>query len=128
MKRIAVVAVVMMLSGCAVVDKIPSFWDDNQSRAVIDLRLSIEKVDCTQPQATQVRELLDRVRWFQLYSESKGRQKDVLRVFEPMHKTVAEWNQRVESGADGSKAYCEIKKRVLTQQGRMAAEAVLGRY
>ncbi len=117
------------LSGCAVIDLVPSFWDDNQSRAAIDIRLAVEHIDCSQPQQPQVAHLSHQIRWFQLYSESKGKlQKDVLQVMEPMSKTVAEWSQRVSSGKDASSAYCEIKKKVLTAQSRLAAQAVLGRY
>lgn len=128
-KALTTVAVSLALSGCAALDIVPSFWDDNQSRAAIDIRLAVEHIDCAQPQQPQVAHLSQQIRWFQLYSESKGRlQKDVLRVMEPMNKTVAEWSQRVSAGKDASTAYCEIKKKVLTAQSKLAAEAVLGRY
>lgn len=131
MKRvIAMLIMTAALSGCATVQSwIPSFWDDNQSRSAVDIRLAVERIDCGQPQAPQIDHLNSQIRWFQLYSESKGSlQQDVLRIMAPMKLTVDEWSQRLASGREGSTAYCEIKKKLLTTQSRMAAEAVLGRY
>jgi len=48
----------------------------------------------------------------------------VLRVIEPMQSTVSEWTKRGE----GSRVYCEIKKRLLTQQGERASKVILGRW
>lgn len=129
-KIVTLIAVTVVLTGCAsIMDHVPSFWDDNQSRVATNIRLSVEKLDCTQAQAPQVSELRDQIRWFQLYSESKGSlQKDVLRVMEPMSRTVDEWSKRVSDGVDASKAYCEAKKRIMKSQARLSAQAILGRY
>jgi hypothetical protein len=115
-----------MLSGCATVQNwIPSFWDDNQSAYITDARLSVERINCAEPQTVQVQRLREDLRRFELYSEAKGSlQKDVIRVIEPMQSTVKEWAERGE----GSKTYCEIKKRVLAQQGERAAKVILGRW
>lgn len=51
-------------------------------------------------------------------------QADVLRVVEPIKKTVDEWVARGE----GSKAYCSIKKKLLTQETERAASVILGRW
>ena len=114
------------LSGCAsVVEKIPSFWDDNQSARIINVRQMVEQIDCEKPQFDQVQLVARELRWFELYSESKGsRQHDVIVLVEPMKKTVAAWLERKE----GSKSYCEIKKTLLTTQAKTAAVAVLGRF
>ena len=52
------------------------------------------------------------------------RAKDVLRVVEPINTTLDEWVRRGE----GSKAYCGIKKKLLTQEAARAAEVILGRW
>ncbi len=124
--RILAVLVMFMLGGCAGLEPwIPSFWDDNQAAYITEARLSIEQIRCDQAQAPQVERVHEDLRRFELYSESKGSaQKDVLRVVEPMSKTVNEWQRRGE----GSKTYCSIKKALLTQQGQRAAEVILGRW
>jgi hypothetical protein len=127
MKNIlSMIAVSVMLTGCATVQNwIPSFWDDNQSHYIVSARLQVEKIDCASPQAPQVERVLDQLRQFELYSQAKGSlQKDVLRVIEPMQSTVKEWSQRGE----GSKTYCELKKKLLTQQGERASKVILGRW
>jgi hypothetical protein len=126
MRKLYVVCLVVMLSGCATVQNwIPSFWDDNQSAYITDARLSVERINCAEPQTVQVQRLREDLRRFELYSQAKGSlQKDVIRVIEPMQSTVKEWAERGE----GSKTYCEIKKRVLAQQGERAAKVILGRW
>lgn len=114
------------VTGCATVQSwIPSFWDDNQSAYIITARLSVERINCADPQLAQVRVLAEDLRRFELYSEAKGSlQRDVLRVIEPMQSTVKEWTTRGE----GSKTYCELKKKLLTQQGERASKVILGRW
>jgi hypothetical protein len=127
MKRLlAVLLLSLAVGGCATVQSwIPSFWDDNQSRDIITVRLDVERIDCSQPQAPQVQRLAEDLRRFELYSQAKGTlQKDVLRVIEPMQTTVKEWSQRGE----GSKTYCELKKKLLIQQGERASKVILGRW
>jgi hypothetical protein len=123
---------VVSLSGCAAIDKaktwIPSFWDDNQSAKIVDIRFKSRQIDCTQPQLPQARAIQNDITWFELYSESKGsRQQDVLKLIAPMKETVDDWVKRSEN-KEGSKTYCEIKKKMVEQQSKRAAEAVLGRF
>ena len=132
MKRLAVIVVALMLSGCAALDTvrgwIPSFWDDNQSAKIVDVRLAVDRINCDQPQLAQAQRIRDDLRWFELYSQSKGqRQQDVLRLIKPMQETVDDWYKR-SLDQQGSKAYCEIKKKILQSQGERAASAVLGRF
>lgn len=126
MKILINLFLVLSLSGCATVtDWIPSFWDDNQSRDIITVRLAVERINCAEPQLPQVSQLREDLRRFELYSQAKGTlQKDVLRVIEPMQSTVKEWRDRGE----GSKTYCELKKKLLTQQGERASKVILGRW
>jgi hypothetical protein len=129
MKILIAVIVSLALSGCASVKSwIPSFWDDNQSAKIVDVRLAVDRIDCSQPQLAQAQRVRDDLRWFELYSQSKGwRQADVLRIIKPMQETVEDWYRR-SLDAQGSKGYCEIKKKILQQQSERAAQAVLGRF
>ena len=126
MKIMLAALVAVTLTGCASVQSwIPSFWDDNQSHYITEVRISVERINCAEPQRAQVAALAQDLRRFQLYSEAKGTlQKDVLRVIEPMQTTVKEWQDRGE----GSKTYCEIKRKLLTQQGERASRVILGRW
>jgi len=124
-------AVVFLLSGCAqLTGLIPSFWDDNQSQKIVDLRLAIERIDCKAPQRPQVSRVRDDLEWFRLYSESKGkRQQDVLKLTQPMMETTEDWYKRVSAeGHRDNPIYCDLKKRVMTEQSTRAAKAVLGRF
>ena len=131
MNKILTIFAIVLLSGCAgLTGLIPSFWDDNQSHRIISVRLDIERLDCKAAQKPQVIKIRDDLAWFRLYSESKGgRQADVIALTAPMTDTVEDWYKRVslESHKDNA-IYCDLKKRVLTEQSTRAAKAVLGRF
>ena len=118
----------ILLTGCASISSvIPSFWDDNQSARIVDVRLAVARVDCANalPGVARVR---DDIEWFRLYSASKGAlQKDVLAVIAPMQETAEDWYKRTLTGSP-SKTYCELKKSVMQQQAERAAASVLGRW
>ncbi len=128
-KLLATLSLTVVLSGCAAVtSRIPSFWDDNQSVKIIDVRQSVAQLDCKQPHALQVKRIADNIEWFDLYSESKGlRQTDVRKLIAPMKETVDDFYKRsVEK--EGSPAYCEAKKKIMAAQAEKAAAAILGRF
>lgn len=129
MNKLFIILSAVLLSGCANMYKyIPSFWDDNQSQRIVDVRLAVERLDCEQPHLPQVQKIKDNLDWFVLYSESKGRsQQDVIKLVEPMRATVDDFYKRSQT-QQGSKTYCEIKKKVLREQSQRAAGSVLGRW
>lgn len=129
MKTTILVISTVMLTGCsAILSKIPSFWDDNQSARIIDVRLRAESVNCSEPQLPQIQTIARDLRWFELYSQSKGqRQTDVIKLIKPMQETVREWEERSVK-QEGSKFYCETKKKIVIEQSKRAAEATLGRF
>ncbi len=127
--RYLLISLTVLLTSCSSIKTIvPSFWDDNQSAKIIDARLAIERIDCANNPQIMVSQLRDQLLWFELYSESKGsRQQDVIRVVHPIRETVEDMHKRYNEG-HASKAYCEIKVRILRSQAQTAAEAVLGRF
>jgi hypothetical protein len=133
MKNIIATLALISLTGCSAVSglisKVPSFWDDNQSAKIIDIRQSVEQITCEpDTQLKDASQLFGELQWFRLYSESKGqRQQDVLRIIAPMEETVKDWQKRSQV-KEGSKSYCELKKRTLRLQASRAAESILGRY
>ena len=132
MKRLLVIGMVALLQGCAtfsfqnIKDQIPSFWDDNQSRSVIDIRQSVEKLNCKEPHAPQVKVIKDNIQWFVLYSESKGT-KDVITLVKPMESTVDDFYKR-SLEKQGTEIYCDIKKKILITQSSTVAKTVIGRF
>ena len=129
MRRIATIVLCGLIAGCSsIVGLIPSFNDSNQSAKIIDVRKDVDALDCSQPQAPQVLKIVDDLRWFELYSQSSGvRHNDVIAIIKPMQETADEMYNRVKI-KDGSKAYCEIKKKIMATQAERAAKAILGRF
>jgi hypothetical protein len=129
MKRILLIAAVVALSGCSTIQGwIPSFWDDNQSAKITDVRLTVDRIDCSKDQLAQAAQLRDQLRWFELYSTSKGAlQKDVIKLVKPIQDTTEDWYKR-SLGGQGSVGYCNIKKKILEQQTARAAKGILGRW
>ena len=127
MKKLSVVLFLVLLQGCSTM--LPSFWDDNQSKKIIDVRQSVAHLNCAQSHLPQVKQIHDQLEWFQLYSESKGfLQNDVLAVIKPMQETVEEFYKRSAGKDQGSVPYCEMKKKILIKQSSIAAHAVLARF
>lgn len=130
MKIIIGLIAALAITGCSSIKTVvPSFWDDNQSARIIDVRFQVERMDCGSDRiSAQVSKLRDDLLWFELYSESKGvRQQDVIRVVHPIRETVEDMHKRYSQG-QATQGYCEIKQRILRGQSSRAAEAVLGRF
>jgi len=129
MKLFITFLISVMLTGCANMQTwIPSFWDDNQSARIVDVRLGIDRLNCAGDQLAQITRIRDDLRWFELYSASKGAlQKDVIRLIAPMQATVEDMYTRTSKG-QASAAYCELKRTVMQQQAQRAAAGILGRW
>lgn len=122
-------SILLMLTGCATVQSwIPSFWDVNQSARITDVQLAVDRLDCASDQLIQVTRIRDDLRWFELYSVSKGSvQQDVIKLIQPMQATVEDMHKRNTEGR-GSTVYCELKKRIMQQQASRAAAGIQGRW
>ena len=129
MKLLFTLAISVMLTGCATVSTwIPSFWDSNQSARIVDVRLSIDRLNCAGDQLAQITRIRDDLRWFELYSHSKGSlQKDVIALIAPMQATVEDMYTRTAK-APTSVTYCELKRTIMQQQAQRAAAGILGRW
>ena len=129
MKIFFTLAISVMLTGCATVSTwIPSFWDDNQSARIVDVRLGIDRLNCAGDQLAQITRIRDDLRWFELYSISKGSvQQDVIKLIAPMQATVEDMYTR-SIKAPTSVTYCELKRTIMQQQAQRAAAGILGRW
>ena len=124
-----ILTLTLLLTGCASIQSwIPSFWDANQSARITDVQLAVDRLDCAEDQLPQVSRIRDDLRWFELYSRSKGTvQQDVIKLIAPMQETVEDMYKRNSEGR-GSKAYCDLKRRVMQQQVQRAAAGIQGRW
>ena len=129
MRILPAVILAFVLTGCASIQSwIPSFWDANQSARITDVQLAVDRLDCAGDQLSQVTRIRDDLRWFELYSRSKGTvQQDVIKLITPMQDTVEDMYKRNTEGR-GSKTYCELKRRVMQQQAQRAAAGIQGRW
>ena len=130
MKRLITLLVLSFaLTGCATIQAwIPSFWDDNQSARIVDVRLGIDRLNCAGDQLAQISRIRDDLRRFELYSASKGPlQQDVIKLIAPMQATVEDMYVRNSKG-QGSVVYCELKRTIMQQQAQRAAAGILGRW
>lgn len=129
MKNLIAALAFTMLSGCATIQTwIPSFNDVNQSQKIIDVRMSVDSLDCARSQHVQAVAIQRDLRWFELYSESAGiRNQDVIRIIKPMQESVADFVTRTQQ-QDASRVYCDLKKRALQEQAARAADVILGRF
>lgn len=119
-----ILALALSLSGCALVDKIPSRWDVNQAKVTTDLRQVTHNFDCKGDQRAQLKVIAEQVQWFDLYSESKGT-KDVAKLTATMKDTVKEFQDRAQPV---SPLYCDLKRKIMIQQADIIARAVQGRF
>ena len=130
MKRLITLLVFSFaLTGCANMQAwIPSFWDSNQSARIVDVRLGIDRLNCAGDQLAQITRIRDDLRWFELYSTSKGPlQQDVIKLIAPMQLTVEDMYTR-SIKAPTSVTYCELKRTIMQQQAQRAAAGILGRW
>lgn len=125
----ALILAVALLGGCThIQEMIPSFWDANQSARITDVRLAAEEFDCDRPHLAQIDRIQSNLRWFDLYSESKGpRQTDVRTALKPLNETVSEFRARTVI-SEGSTSYCRLKVTAIRTQAARAASAVQGRF
>jgi uncharacterized protein YceK len=125
MKKLLLILAVVSLSGCAnIVEMIPSRWDVNQAKVTTDLRQSTHNFDCKGDQLAQLKVIAQQVEWFDLYAESKGT-KDVAKLTTVMKGTVTEFQNRPQPV---SALYCDLKKKLMSQQADIIAKTVQGRF
>lgn len=118
-KTVLVLSSALMFSGCSM---IPSFWDDNESYAVAQIRHSVDALECEQKYLPQVNNLVSDIRFLQLYSESKGSD-DLKEMVDPMMETAKGLQKQTENVT-----FCKLKKKQLEKQSAIIADAVMGRF
>jgi len=126
MKKLLLIAVVL-LAGCSTIkDNIPSFWDPNQSKIVTDIQQSARHIDCTGDLKPQLHALFLNVEWYDIYATTKGTA-DMAKLDQVMLATIKEFEDRVAQGPI-SPLYCDMKKKIIVQQADIIATTVQGRF
>ena len=128
MKKLVALSLVFLLSGCAAVGAITSFfpskWDPNEAAAVTDIRQQARQLDCSDPVKLkqQLSSLQSRVQWLELYSDSR-KNEDMIKITKIFDITLKGLADRKES----SKFFCESKVKIMIKESDAIATAAQGR-
>jgi hypothetical protein len=128
MKKLVALSLVVLLSGCAAVGSITSFfpskWDPNEAAAVTDIRQQARQLDCSDPVKLkqQLSSLQARVQWLELYSDSR-KNEDMTKITKVFDITLKGLADREGS----SKFFCESKVKIMIKESDAIATAAQGR-
>lgn len=128
MKRLVALSLVVLLSGCAAVGSISSFfpskWDPNEAAAVTDIRQQARQLDCADPVKLkqQLTTLQSRVQWLELYSDSR-KNEDMTKITKVFDITLKGLADREGS----SKFFCDSKVKIMIKESDAIATAAQGR-
>jgi uncharacterized protein YceK len=128
MKKLVALSLVVLLSGCAAVGSISSFfpskWDPNEAAAVTDIRQQARQLDCSDPVKLkqQLSSLKARVQWLELYSDSR-KNEDMTKITKVFDITLKGLADREGS----SKFFCESKVKIMIKESDAIATAAQGR-
>ena len=119
-RLIAILFISVIITGC---NSIPSFYDDNESKAAVDIQYSVSTLDCRRPHIPQINNLKAKVDWLKLYSTGK-KSNDVLAMVSSMSETVDGFQVKGET----SLVFFSIKKTLLTKQSSNIIDAIMRRF
>ena len=128
MKKLVALSLVFLLSGCAAVGSIASFfpskWDPNEAAAVTDIRQQARQLDCSDPVKLkqQLTTLQSRVQWLELYSDSR-KNEDMTKITKVFDITLKGLADRKEY----SKFFCDSKVKIMIKESDALATAAQGR-
>jgi HAMP domain-containing protein len=120
MKTLAAIAL-LIVSGCSLM---PSKWDQNQARAITDIRQEAGDFDCKGDIPAQLNSIEKHIEWFHLYSDYR-KAKDIDSMVAKLDATVKEFQDRLAKGP-ASQTYCQLKKTVITEQVDIIGHTVGG--
>lgn len=127
-KLLTLITVAFLLSGCAVVASVQSFfpskWDPNEAAAVTDIRQQARQLDCSDPikLKQQLTSLQARVQWLELYSDSR-KNDDMVKIAKVFDITLKGLTDRKEY----SKFFCDSKVKIMIKESDAIAIAAQGR-
>ena len=120
--RVLLLSLVFTLGGCSTLMN-TSFYDSNESKAVVDMWVSVQNLDCASEQSSQqVNGIVDSKNWLKTYSLGKG-SKDVQEMIVIFEKSLDPM-----VGKDMSEGYCNAKKKTLLNQSEKMTRAMMRRF
>lgn len=121
--RVLLLPLVFALGGCSTLMN-TSFYDDNESAAVVDVVMAVKSLDCQSPTVKDdIVYLKFKTDWMYTYSTVKG-SKDIVELIEIFEKTLTGIVDKEEI----SPTYCELKKTSMLKQTELIAEGVMRRF
>ncbi len=112
----------LAVTGCSTISN-TSFYDDNESKAVVDVWVSVQNLDCSSELAPlQVDDIVQSKQWLKTYSTGKG-SKDVLEMVSIFEKSLDGLSGRVFG-----ETYCNLKRKTLINQSEKMTKAMMGRF
>lgn len=126
MKKLFLIPVIALsMSGCsALLNEVPSFYDDNESKGVVDVWVAVKRIDCEDIFVkNHIYDADEKLEWLMTYSEGKG-SNDVLEALEVFDESLDGLVQKEQI----SPAYCKVKKENLLGQITIITKAIVGRY
>lgn len=122
MKKILPILFVTLLAGCMM----PSFYDDNESFAGVDLVVAVKNINCDLGYELMHDDFIKvsrELEWLEEYSKLKGSD-DVGEMLALMRETV---NGMIIT-ADTSSGYCGYKKTLMIEQSNLIGLTIMGRF
>jgi len=125
LKLTSILLMVVLLTGCSSLqDMMPSFYDDNESKAIIDVVTKVSLLDCNATTLIEDLKELDRdTEWLILYSEAKG-SRDVNKTTKLFDETL----NGMVAKETVSPTYCELKKKTMLVQSKEIAKSIMRRF
>lgn len=121
--RVLLLSLVFTLGGCSSLMN-TSFYDDNESVAIVDVVMAVKTLDCQSPTVKDdVDHLKYKTDWMMTYSTLK-RSKDILELMNIFNKSLTGMVEKDEI----KPAYCEMKKKSMIKQTESIAEGVMRRF
>lgn len=112
----------LAVTGCSTITN-TSFYDGNESKAVVDVWVSVQNLDCSSEQAPQqVDDIVQSKQWLKTYSTGKG-SKDVLEMVGIFEKSLDGM-----TGREFGETYCNLKKKTLLKQSEKMTRAMMRRF
>ena len=126
MKKMLIVLTLVTLSGCSMLNYIPSSFDYNESAKITDIQQDVRLLDCKVDTIKGVYALYNDVKWLETYSSTK-KSRDISSIIPALTKSVTELKERGDKGPI-SNIYCELKRKIITQEAEQISNAVQGRF
>jgi hypothetical protein len=100
MKRFIIISAVMMLSGCAAIDKVKEIWPRDHDSALVsgfvNLQVSLEKADCSNKET--ILDAKKHADWLNRYAEFRN---------DPQRISTKGILDNLDKAIDGSEAVCK---------------------